>query len=61
MEQNRLQNENTEFKYLIQTLKESNNRKSKLLIKIKEMKISDNELLDKWTRDAEEAESNVKR
>ena len=60
-EQNRLQAENTEFKSFIQTLKESNTRKANLLSKIKGTKIADNELLDKWMKEAEDLDSNVKR
>ena len=60
-EQNRLISQNTESKDLIQALKEGNTRKAKLLLRTREAKISDNEAMDKWMREAEEAESNVKR
>ena len=46
---------------LLKLIIESNTRKAKLLTKIKETKITDNELLDKWMKESEDLDGTVKR
>ena len=50
-----------ETKELIINLKDDNSRKARLLSKMKEAKLADNENLDKWEKQATESEVTVKR
>ena len=60
-EQRTLRTQAAEARELLQSLKEDVSRKAKLLVTLKEAKISDNATLDQWRSEAKEHEETVKR
>lgn len=57
----KLRAQSIDSKEQVQGLKEENTRKAQMLLKMKETKLADNEIIDRRTKDAADNEATAKR
>lgn len=61
LELKKLRAQSIDSKEQVQGLKEENTRKAQMLLKMKETKLADNEIIDRSTKDAADNEATAKR